>query len=54
MSRRSQLRLKRLAQVDLEYCHVDDDYDEINSESLTEHYGSIQRRQPNETEYSNA
>ena len=49
--RSSQWGFKLLADIDLEYCHVDDEFDEVNYESLTENYSRNQRSKTDETEY---
>ena len=54
MSKASHRRFKRLAQIDLAVCHVDDEFDEVNFPSLTENYSRIQRRKPYEAEHSYA
>lgn len=51
---RRQAQLSRLAYRDLSNNAVDPDFDEVNIQSLTEHYSDIQRRQPSETQYSYA
>jgi hypothetical protein len=49
-----QAYLQRLAYHDLENCHVEDEFDDVNFQNLTEHYGRNQGSNPHETQYGNA